>query len=288
MVDATRCTACDGELAPGARFCPRCGAAVASPPTRDELLAQAERARAEARARSGAEAPTAEAAAAGSAGSAGSADSAGSAGGDEQTADHEPTSVLHLGAPARHDEPQSRRDEHPALTEQHDASEPLAPAPTFTPGRVAAMVATFVVLTVLGTWTLSQLFGSTSNGAPDPTTAATSGSTGSPSPSASRSGSAPADAAPKPRLADAPQRCSTSGSDQVATTWSGNRDTSCAFSDAVRAAYRKAGAPDSPQPFRTYSTVTKKWYDVTCLATEATPPVRCHSADGNAVVFLGP
>lgn len=246
MVDATRCTACDAELAPGARFCPRCGAAVASPPTRDELLAQAERARAEARARSGAEAPTAE------------------------PADH-------AEMPSRHAEP------------SHEPDEPLAPAATFTPGRVAAMVATFVVLTVLGTWTLSQLFGSTT-GAPDPTTAATSGSTGSPSPSpsGSRSGSAPADAAPKPRLADAPQRCSTSGSDEVATTWSGNRDTSCAFSDAVRAAYREAGAPDSPQPFRTYSTVTKKWYDVTCLATEATPPVRCHSADGNAVVFLGP
>ncbi|MDT0212637.1 hypothetical protein Q9R29_01960 [Rothia sp. ARF10] len=226
---------------------------MAAPRTRDELLAQAERARAEARARSGAEQS------------------------HDGEADHEPTTVLDVG-------PASRPDDRSARTELH------APAPTFTPGRVAAMVATFVVLTVLGTWTLSQLFGSTSSGAPDPTGAVTSASTASssPSPTASRSGSAPADAAPRPRLADAPQRCSTSGSDEVATTWSGNRDTSCAFSDAVRAAYRKAGAPDGSDPFRTWSTVTKKWYDVTCLATEATPPVRCHSADGNAVVFLGP
>ncbi|MFW5473282.1 hypothetical protein ACOCJ5_08240 [Knoellia sp. CPCC 206450] len=178
------------------------------------------------------------------------------------------------------------------MTSPPTRGEPHAPAPTFTPGRVAAMVATFVVLTVLGTWTLSQLFGSTSNGAPDPTGAATAGPTTSPSTGASASGSpkgsAPADDAPRPRLADAPQRCSTSGNDAVATAWSGNRDTSCAFTDAVRAAYRKAGAPDGSAPFRTWSTVTKKWYDVTCLATESTPPVRCHSADGNAVVFLGP
>lgn len=250
-VDVTRCTACDREFAPGARFCPRCGAAVASQPTREELLAQAERARAEARARRVHDRPAAV---------------------------HEPTTVLELGTPPRHD------DSPPAG--RH------APAPTFTPGRIVAMVATFVVLTVLGTWALSQLFGPTSSGAPDPTTAATAGSTGSPSASASPSGSpsgdAPADAAPSPRLPDAPRRCSTSGSDAVATAWSGNRDTSCAFTDAVRAAYRKAGAPDGSEPFRTWSTVTKRWYDVTCLATESTPPVRCHSADGDAVVFLGP
>ena len=278
--EVTRCTACDGELAPGARFCPRCGTAVASPPTREELLAQAARARAEARARSGGEPPATEQAAteppateqaegepAGSEQPEPAAARAGAA------AVHEPTTVLDVG---------TRGPDH------HHTAEPHAAAPTFTPGRVAAMVATFVVLTVLGTWTLSQLFGSTSSGAPDPTSAATSASTASPSPSGSESGSAPADAAPKPRLADAPQRCSTSGSDAVATAWSGNRDTSCAFSDAVRAAYRKAGAPDGSEPFRTWSTVTKKWYDVTCLATGSTPPVRCHSQDGNAVVFLGP
>lgn len=259
MTDVDRCTACDGPLSPGARFCARCGAAVGSPPTREELLARAERARAEARARSGAAGPS-----------------------THGPSTHELPRVDPAGEPVDH-----------APEPVDHAAEPVDEAPvtgTFTAGRVAAMVATFVLLTVLGTWTLSQLFGSAPGGAPDPTGAATAGSTTSPSPSASASpsGRAPADSAPEPRLADAPQRCSTSGSDEVATTWSGNRDTSCAFSDAVRAAYREAGAPDGSDPFRTYSTVTKKWYDVTCLATQADPPVRCHSADGNAVVFLGP
>lgn len=283
--EPARCTACDRELTPGARFCPRCGAAVASQPTRDELLAQAERARAEARARSGAGGSVPRASEAVPPAHRTQAPEAVQPAPDaEPSADHEPTDVLHVGPMSRHDASRSSHDDHAPA--EHDG-----PAPTFTPGRVAAMVATFVALTVLGTWTLSQLFGSTPDGAPDPTGAATAGSTVSsppPSPSGSRSGSAPADAAPEPRLADAPKRCSTSGSDEVATAWSGNRDTSCAFSDAVRAAYRKAGAPDGSEPFRTYSTVTKKWYDVTCLTTEATPPVRCHSADGNAVVFLGP
>ncbi|KGN37642.1 hypothetical protein N803_11335 [Knoellia subterranea KCTC 19937] len=167
-------------------------------------------------------------------------------------------------------------------------------------GRIAAMFATFVVLTILGTWALTQLFGSN----PAPTTDASGSqststsappSAGSPSPttpsetsspSASSSATLPA-GAPEPRLTDAPKLCNKSGSDAVASAWSGNRDTSCAFSEAVRAAYRKLD--DTTGTFRTYSTVTKRWYDVTCLdADGAQRPLRCHSADGNAVVFLGP
>ena len=42
-------------------------------------------------------------------------------------------------------------------------------------------------------------------------------------------------------LPDGARRCSRSGSDAVASAYSGNRDTSCAFTNAVRAAYRTAG-----------------------------------------------
>lgn len=167
----------------------------------------------------------------------------------------------------------------------------------FTPGRVAAMVATFVVLTVVGTFVLAQLFGSdpsdtASQGAPSASdtgagaTTATSSppasATGAPSPGASPSSpaaSSPSSAA----LPDGARRCSRSGSDTVASAYSGNRDTSCAFTNAVRAAYREAGAPTQPTPFRVWSPVTKRWYDVTC---EGSPVLRC--ADGAAVVFLGP
>jgi hypothetical protein len=173
---------------------------------------------------------------------------------------------------------------------------------SFTPGRIAAMVATFVVLTILGTFTLSQLFGTD---VPDPVaTSATSdpgqgtaSPSGESSPEPSTESSTPdpstpaASASPTPtttpstELPDAARRCSKSGSDAVATAYSGNRDTSCAFTNAVRKAYRDAGAATDPAPFRTYSTVTKRWYDVTC---DTASPVRCQSADGAAVVFLAP
>ncbi|WP_050766621.1 zinc ribbon domain-containing protein [Janibacter sp. HTCC2649] len=191
------------------------------------------------------------------------------------------------------------------------ATEPQPVAPTeghhgpggnFTPGRIAAMVATFVVLTILGTFVLSQLFGSDVADAPN--SAATSASTsagpdtaspsGEPSPEPSPSeSSTPEPSTPEPSasptsttaLPAGARRCSQGGNDPVATAYSGNKDTSCAFSNAVRKAYREAGAATDPKPFRTYSTVTKRWYDVTC---DTASPVRCQSADGAAVVFLGP
>ncbi|WP_404386198.1 zinc ribbon domain-containing protein [Knoellia locipacati] len=164
-----------------------------------------------------------------------------------------------------------------------------------TPGRVAAMVATFVVLTVIGTFVLAQLFGSdppesstaaqgtpssSDTGAASPPATASATPSGPGTPSASASVSSPTASASLPEGA---RRCSRSGSDAVASAWSGNRDTSCAFTNAVRAAYREAGAPTQPTPFRVYSTVTKRWYDVTCAGS---PLLRC--ADGAAVVYLGP
>lgn len=210
--------------------------------------------------------------------------------------------------------PAGQHSQHPQHPSQHAHSDGdqrpggaagqhrlRAPA-TFTVGRVAAMIATFVVLTILGTWTLSQLFGPDE---PAPSTAAssavaqgnsdtpagepsaTSDSSPAPSPTEpSPTGSSPTPSpSPANSLPATARRCSSSGSDVVATAYSGNRDTSCAFTNAVRTAYREAGAGTNPAPFRTYSTVTKRWYDVTC---DAATPVRCASADQAAVVFLGP
>lgn len=162
----------------------------------------------------------------------------------------------------------------------------------FSAGRLAAMVATFVVLTIIGTYTLSQVFGPDAPEQPSGSAGSTAGpGTASAPPETppepSGSGSAGTAAAPTPSatLPDGARRCSRSGDDAVATAWSGNSDTSCAFTNAVREAYREARAPVHPTSFRTYSTVTKRWYDVTCGAGEL---LRCASADGAAVVFLGP
>ncbi|MEO7269868.1 MAG: zinc ribbon domain-containing protein [Knoellia sp.] len=197
-------------------------------------------------------------------------------------------------APAVPAEPPATRE--PQRSEGHHRSRG-----NFTPGRIAAMVATFVVLTILGTFALSQLFGpdapdqAANSASPDPDpgqgTASPSGES-SPAPSPPES-STPESSSPGPSasptpttaLPDGARRCSKSGSDAVATAYSGNRDTSCAFTNAVRKAYREAGAATDPKPFRTYSTVTKRWYDVTCGTAS---PVRCQSADGAAVVFLAP
>ncbi len=195
--------------------------------------------------------------------------------------------------PPQQPDAQQGQPQPPAPADHH------GPGGTFSTGRIAAMVATFIVLTILGTFALSQLFGSD---APDPV--ATSASpdpgqgTASPPGESSPEPSPPESSTPEPStpgpsasptpttaLPDGARRCSKSGSDAVATAYSGNRDTSCAFTNAVRKAYRDAGAATDPKPFRTYSTVTKRWYDVTC---DTASPVRCQSADGAAVVLLGP
>ncbi|MFC7485554.1 zinc ribbon domain-containing protein [Knoellia sp. CPCC 206453] len=62
--------------------------------------------------------------------------------------------------------------EPPAMREPQRSEGHHRSSGNFTPGRIAAMVATFVVLTILGTFALSQLFGSD---VPDPV--ATSAST---------------------------------------------------------------------------------------------------------------
>lgn len=177
---------------------------------------------------------------------------------------------------------------HPPVDprEDHDAQRDG----TFSAGRIAAMAATFVVLTILGTFALSQLFGS---GSPEPPATSASGEA---SPSSSPEPSPPVPSPSEPSAADptptpdetlpaGARTCSTSGDDAVATAYSGNKDTSCAFTNAVREAYREAGAPRHPTPFRAYSTVTKKWYDVTCGGGSL---VRCASSNQAAVVFLGP
>lgn len=209
------------------------------------------------------------------------------------------------GRPTRADRP--ARATHPAA--QRGAPEPQeqwqdgdhrASGGTFSVGRIAAMVATFVVLTILGTFALSQIFGSNAPETPAASSTTTDEPvTESPTPGSSVLPGTPESSAPAPSatpsttpspspsatLPAGARKCSTSGSDAVATAYGGNKDTSCAFSNAVRAAYRKAGAPVAPESFRTYSTVTKKWYVVTCGEGSL---VRCASANGEAVVFLGP
>lgn len=166
------------------------------------------------------------------------------------------------------------------------------PNDDFSAGRIAAMVATFVVLTILGTFALSQIFVSDTPESPSASesTGADQG-TGDPVPETTPQPSTPESsaAAPSPSasitLPEGTRQCSQSGNDAIATAYSGNGDTSCAFTNAVRKAYRAAGAATDPPPFRTYSTVTNKWYNVTCDAGKL---VRCQSAAGAAVVYLGP
>ncbi len=167
-------------------------------------------------------------------------------------------------------------------------------------GSILAMIATFVLLTLVGTFALTRIIGSgeptpsattappssasASPGQPteptEPSATATSPSSGtpttstSPSPSASAGTTVPAGA----------RRCSTSGSDAVATAYAGTERTSCEFAAAVREAYRKAGTPDGVTTLRAYSPVTKKWYSLSC---DGGAPVKCTSTT-NAIVLLAP
>jgi len=164
---------------------------------------------------------------------------------------------------------------------------------------VLAMVATFAVLTLIGTFALTRLVGSDDPASSTPTTTSAS------SPASEETGDAqPAPSTSGPEAASSPQappsqevspsaspsvpaearRCSTSGSDAVATAYAGTERTSCEFAAAVREAYREAGSPDGPTSLRAYSPVTKKWYSLSCDGGE---PVRCTSTT-NAIVHLAP
>jgi hypothetical protein len=190
----------------------------------------------------------------------------------------------------------------PSLTPSPDPVGPVDEEPAKRPGHsrasILAMVATFVVLTLIGTFALTRILGS---GDPDPAvTSATSPSAsgsagGSTSESPEPSATAPSTSAPSPSTQSAApstgvtipasaRRCSTSGSDAVATAYAGTERTSCEFAAAVREAYRKAGTPDGATTLRAYSPVTKKWYSLSCDGGE---PVTCTSTT-NAVVLLAP
>jgi hypothetical protein len=163
-------------------------------------------------------------------------------------------------------------------------------APKHSRNSILAMVATFAVLTIIGTFALTRLVGSDD---PQPTTASSSSSSpaeesgdSSPAPKASASGSASPDVSPSASTSvpAGARRCSTSGSDSVATAYAGSERTSCEFAAAVRDAYRKAGSPEAATSLRAYSPVTKKWYSLSCDGGE---PVRCTSTT-NAIVLLAP
>lgn len=156
---------------------------------------------------------------------------------------------------------------------------------------VLAMVATFVVLTIVGTFALTRLVGSDD---PQPSTAASS----SAQPSEETGDAQPAPSTSSPEATSSPEvspsastsipaaarRCSTSGSDAVATAYAGTERTSCEFAAAVREAYRQAGSPGGATSLRAFSPVTKKWYSLSCDGGE---PVRCTSTT-NAIVYLAP
>lgn len=175
------------------------------------------------------------------------------------------------------------------------AARPVEPEPVRGPGHsrgsIVAMVATFVVLTLVGTFALTRILGSddpkpTATGTPSSASSSTGEETGA-SPSAPSSDAPSASAASPSAGATIPagaRRCSTSGSDAVATAYAGTERTSCEFAGAVRDAYRKAGTPDGATTLRAYSPVTKKWYSLSCDGGE---PVRCTSTT-NAVVLLAP
>ncbi|MEO7269869.1 MAG: hypothetical protein ABIW49_11750 [Knoellia sp.] len=194
-----------------------------------------------------------------------------------------------------------RQPPAPALqTPPAQSAQPVHPADSATTGRsghsrgsVIAMVATFVLLTVIGTFALTRILRS-DDPAPAAVTPSVSSEEGEPSPSdsaaaPSSSQSATPEAAPSPSTSAAAipagaRECSTSGSDSVATAYAATERTSCEFAAAVREAYRKAGTPDGPTTLRAFSPVTKKWYSLSC---DGGAPVRCTSTT-NAVVLLGP
>ena len=181
------------------------------------------------------------------------------------------------------------------------ATAPSRPAPSHSRGSIVAMLATFLVLTVIGTFALTRLTGSgeasVAAGAPArlPATtpaeeeaapgaaspSATPPSASAPSPSASSASPEPSSEAAGSVPADA-TRCSRSGDDAVATAYAGTERTSCAFAGAVRTAYRKAGTPSDATSLRAFSPVTEKWYSLTCDGGE---PVRCTTTTGAVVVL---
>ena len=162
--------------------------------------------------------------------------------------------------------------------------------PKHSRNSILAMVATFAVLTIIGTFALTRLLGSDGS---QPTTASSSSTSAaeesgdaSPAPKTSTSGSASPEVSPSASTSvpAGARRCSTSGSDSVATAYAGSERTSCEFAAAVRDAYRKAGNPEAATSLRAYSPVTKKWYSLSCDGGE---PVRCTSTT-NAIVLLAP
>lgn len=172
----------------------------------------------------------------------------------------------------------------------------------FGPSRstILAMVATFVVLTIIGTFALTRILGPD---APEtvatlatPVTPTTSTEEGEAPPSESpTTPSASPSNPPTPSPTATPlepgvaipagaRRCSTNGNDAVSTTYAATERTSCEFAGAVREAYRKAGTPDGATTLRAFSPVTEKWYSLSC---DGGAPVRCTSTT-NAVVLLVP
>lgn len=159
------------------------------------------------------------------------------------------------------------------------------------------MVATFVVLTLIGTFALTRIIGS-DDPAPTSATPTVSSEEGEPSPSDSATTTTPESSptaadrvspspSPTTSAAEIPagaRRCSTSGSDSVATAYAATERTSCEFAASVREAYRKDGTPDGATTLRAYSPVTKKWYSLSC---DGGAPIRCTSTT-NAVVLLAP
>lgn len=200
------------------------------------------------------------------------------------------------------------------------ATHPVPRTPSHSRASIAAMVATFLVLTVIGTFALVRLTGPTSpsvaagdagdvgaagapTGPPAPTaptgtppsegqaadpSSAPSSDPSAPSPRATPSASSSVEVSPSPTRAPTPvtpvdaKRCSRSGDDAVATAYAGTDRTSCAFAGAVRSAYRKAGTPGDATSLRAFSPVTKQWYSLSCDGGE---PVRCTTTTGAVVVL---
>ncbi|MDT0212623.1 hypothetical protein Q9R29_01890 [Rothia sp. ARF10] len=178
----------------------------------------------------------------------------------------------------------------PAVTEPPTVDD--AP-PGHSRRSILAMVATFAVLTIIGTFALTRLVGPDE---PPPSPSTSAASSPAPSEEAGDAQPAPSTSGPEPSsspevspsasssIPAAARRCSTSGSDAVATAYAGTERTSCEFAAAVRDAYRQAGSPGGATSLRAYSPVTKKWYSLSCDGGE---PVRCTTTT-NAIVYLAP
>lgn len=210
------------------------------------------------------------------------------------------TAVLpRIPAPSQPQSQQSQSQARPAQPMQ-PAAAAATPAPAGTSGHsrgmILAMVAAFAVLTIIGTFALTRIVGSDGSDGPEtaatPTTSTEEGQDSSQSPTAPDA-SASTQQLPSPTtvptesgpvIPAGARRCSTTGSDAVATAYAATERTSCEFAASVREAYRKAGTPDGATTLRAYSPVTKKWYSLSC---DGGAPVRCTSTT-NAVVLLAP